>query len=40
MYDGAVNINEGFLEIFVVEHDAIDSNVPRITKGTDGRALI
>jgi hypothetical protein len=36
----AVNINEGFLEIFVVEHDAIDNNVPRITKGTDGRALI
>ncbi|MGB3759759.1 MAG: restriction endonuclease [Rivularia sp. (in: cyanobacteria)] len=36
----AVNINQGFLEIFVVEHDAIDSNVPTITKGTDGRALI
>ncbi|MEB3178885.1 MAG: restriction endonuclease [Nostocaceae cyanobacterium] len=36
----AVNINEGFLAIFVVEHDAVDSSVPRITKGTDGRALI
>ncbi|MBF2017183.1 MAG: restriction endonuclease [Rivularia sp. T60_A2020_040] len=36
----AVNINKGFLEIFVVEHDAIDSNIPTITKGTDGRALI
>ncbi|MEM7713485.1 MAG: restriction endonuclease [Cyanobacteria bacterium P01_A01_bin.68] len=36
----AVNINEGFLEIFVVEHDAIDNNVPPIVKGTDGRALI
>ncbi len=36
----AVAIQEGFLAIFVVEHDAIDSNVPRITKGTDGRALI
>jgi Restriction endonuclease BamHI len=36
----AVNINEGFLAIFVVEHDAVNSNVPRITKGTDGRALI
>nr|WP_275974484.1 restriction endonuclease [Argonema galeatum] len=36
----AVNLTEGFLAIFVVEHDAIDSNVPRITKGTDGRALI
>lgn len=36
----AVNLTEGFLAIFVVEHDAIDSSVPRITKGTDGRALI
>ncbi len=36
----AVNINQGFLEIFVVEHDAIDSNISTITKGTDGRALI
>lgn len=36
----AVNINEGFLEIFVVEHDAVDNNVPRITQGTDGRSLI
>ncbi|MEG4211213.1 restriction endonuclease [Microcoleus sp. S13_B4] len=36
----AVNIQEGFLAIFVIEHDALDSNVPTITKGTDGRALI
>ncbi len=36
----AVNLEQGFLEVFVVEHDAIDSNVPTITKGTDGRALI
>ncbi|MEC4817652.1 MAG: restriction endonuclease [Scytonema sp. PMC 1069.18] len=36
----AVNINEGFLAVFVVEHDAVDKEVPRITKGTDGRALI
>jgi hypothetical protein len=36
----AVNINEGFLAVFVVEHDAQDSNIARITKGTDGRALI
>jgi len=36
----AVNLEEGFLEVFVVEHDAIDSNIPTITKGTDGRALI
>ena len=36
----SVNINEGFLAIFVVEHDTLDSSVPQITKGTDGRALI
>ncbi len=36
----AVNINEGFLEIFVVEYDAKDNSVPKIIKGTDGRALI
>lgn len=36
----AVNIQEGFLAIFVIEHDAVDSSVPTITKGTDGRALI
>lgn len=34
------NINEGILEIIVIEHDSIDINVPRITKGTDGRALV
>jgi hypothetical protein len=36
----AVNIQEGFLAIFVIEHDALDRSVPTITKGTDGRALI
>lgn len=36
----AVEIKEGFLAVFVVEHDGLDSSVPRITKGTDGRALI
>ena len=36
----AVEIKEGFLAVFVVEHDALDINIPRITKGTDGRALI
>jgi hypothetical protein len=34
------NIDTGILEIIAIEHDNIDSNVPRITKGTDGRALI
>ncbi|MBG1259110.1 restriction endonuclease [Nostoc commune] len=36
----AVRIQEGFLAIFVIEHDQIDNNVPTITKGTDGRALV
>jgi Restriction endonuclease BamHI len=36
----AVNIQEGFLAIFVIEHDAVDSTVPKITKGTNGRALV
>jgi hypothetical protein len=35
-YGGA----RGALRIVVVEHDAIDRNVPRIPKGTDGRALV
>lgn len=36
----AVRIQEGFLAIFVIEHDQVDTSVPRITKGTDGRALV
>ncbi len=36
----AVEIREGVLEIVVVEHDATSFDVPRIAKGTDGRALI
>ena len=35
----AVQIKEGFLAIFVIEHDYLDSNVPTLTKGIDGRAL-
>ncbi|MBW4681295.1 MAG: restriction endonuclease [Microcoleus vaginatus WJT46-NPBG5] len=36
----AIKIVEGFLAIFVIEHDAVDSSVPTMTKGTDGRGLI
>lgn len=36
----AVRIEAGFLAIFVIEHDQVDNNVPTITKGTDGRALV
>jgi len=36
----AVRLEEGFLAVFVIEHDQVDSSVPTITKGTDGRALV
>ncbi len=32
--------SSGVLAIFAVEHDGTDSSVPRIEKGTDGRALV
>jgi hypothetical protein len=35
----SIPIKEGVLRIEVVEHDAIGLDVPRIPKGTDGRAL-
>jgi len=31
---------QGVLEIIVIEHDEESENVPRIEKGTDGRALV
>lgn len=31
---------DGVLQIIVVEHDAESTDVPTITKGTDGRALV
>jgi len=36
----AVPCEEGVLEIVVVEHDATSTDVERIPKGTDGRALV
>jgi len=36
----SLNIKNGFLGIIKVEHDEVSKNVPRIPKGTDGRALI
>ncbi len=36
----AVRLEEGFLAVFVIEHDHVDSSVPTIFKGTDGRALV
>jgi hypothetical protein len=35
----SLQLDEGLLVIFAVEHDAVDRNTPRITKGTNGRAL-
>ncbi len=36
----SVPCREGVLEIVVIEHDSVSKNVPRIPKGTDGRALV
>jgi hypothetical protein len=36
---GSIPIKEGALRIVVVEHDETSFEVPRIPKGTDGRAL-
>ncbi len=35
----ALSIKRGRLEVFAVEYDAVSKTVPRIPKGTDGRAL-
>jgi hypothetical protein len=35
----ALKVEEGFLAVIVIEHDAVSKSVPRIPKGTDGRAL-
>jgi hypothetical protein len=36
----ALNIDEGFLGIIAVEHDHASTDVPRIEKGTNGRAMV
>jgi hypothetical protein len=36
----ALPVKEGYLGVIAVEHDATSGDVPRITKGTNGRALI
>ena len=35
----ALHVEEGLLVVIVIEHDAVSRAVPRIPKGTDGRAL-
>jgi len=35
----ALHVDEGLLIVIAIEHDAVSKDVPRIKKGTDGRAL-
>lgn len=35
----ALKVEEGILAIIAIEHDGVSRSVPRIPKGTDGRAL-
>jgi hypothetical protein len=35
----SIPCRQGVLEIVVIEHEATSENVPKIPKGTDGRAL-
>lgn len=35
----ALHVEEGLLIVMAIEHDAVSLDVPRIKKGTDGRAL-
>jgi hypothetical protein len=36
----ALKTEEGLLEVIAIEHDGVSQSVPRIPKGTDGRALL
>ena len=35
----SLDVKEGFLAVMAIEHDAVSRDVPRIPKGTNGRAL-
>lgn len=35
----SLTVDEGLLAVIAIEHDAVGKSVPRIPKGTDGRAL-
>ena len=35
----SLSVEEGFLAVLAIEHDAVSTSVPRIPKGTNGRAL-
>lgn len=36
----ALPVKEGLLAVLAIEHDAVGKDVPRIGKGTDGRAVV
>ena len=36
----ALPVWNGYMGVVAVEHDAVSPDVPRITKGTDGLALL
>ena len=36
----SIKAKKGILVVYAVEHDATSTNVPRIKKGTDGRAIV
>lgn len=36
----SLDVKEGYLAVIAIEHDGVSKNVPRIPKGTDGRALL
>lgn len=40
IYQDHPSVKDGLLAIVEVEHDDLSLSVPRITKGTDGRALV
>ncbi len=35
-----LDVDQGYLGVIVVEHDSVSSDVPKIRKGKDGRALV
>ncbi len=35
----SIRVKEGLLAVMAIEHDAVSKDVPRMKKGTDGRAL-
>lgn len=36
----SLNVDEGYLAVIAIEHDGVSKDVPKIPKGTDGRALL